>query len=191
MTDARYYVYLHIRESDSRIFYVGKGTKSRAWATHGRSKYWENIALKSSYKIEIVAHNLFEHESLLLEKRLIEHYQETLCNLTSGGDSPIFSEVSRLKMSAVRKGRPKSVEHKQKISEAHLGKIRPEITGSLHPNADNKIYTFNNSRDDLSFTGTRRELCLQFNLKPLGLRLLFSKLPRNQYKGWTLNKEEA
>lgn len=189
MTDSRYYVYLHIRVADSRIFYVGKGTKYRAWAKHGRSQYWKNIALATDYDIVIVARNLFEHEALLLEKRLISLYSDTLCNLTSGGDSPVFSDATRLKMSAVRKGKPKSLDHRMKISKAHLGKVRPEITGHLNPNADNKIYTFKNSAENTYFTGTRQELCTQFNLNPLGLRQLFLKRPRTQYKGWALTEE--
>lgn len=47
-------------------------------------------------------------------------------NLSSGGESPEFSDEARQKMSSAGKGRPKSAEHRAKIGEAQVGRVFAE-----------------------------------------------------------------
>jgi hypothetical protein len=80
-----FYVYLYLRK-DGTPYYVGKGKKLRAWATHIIS------TPKSDSQIKIVAAKLLEKEALLLEVKLIEYYGRKdlgtgiLRNMTDGGD---------------------------------------------------------------------------------------------------------
>lgn len=83
-----FYVYIYVREDDTP-YYVGKGYGIRAWVLHRRKN---NTELRPSdlSRIRIVAHNLTEEESLLLEKKLISYYglksdNGILVNLNTGG----------------------------------------------------------------------------------------------------------
>jgi hypothetical protein len=186
---SRYYVYLHIRQSDQRIFYVGKGCGSRAWNAKGRSKYWNNIALKCEYTVKIVAHNLLEKESLILEKRLISEFSDSICNLTSGGESPVFSVESLKKMSESRKGKSFSQQHKINLGLSRKGKPRVEIYGESNPNYDNSVYEFQNITTSFVFKGTRHDLCKTYNLEPAKLKGLFLSTPRKSAQGWKLKEQ--
>ena len=67
----RYYVYLH-KDLSGTIFYVGKGTGSRAWCKKNRSQKWHNLAV-SGYTVELHTKDIAETEALTLEKQLIEN----------------------------------------------------------------------------------------------------------------------
>jgi len=99
-----YYMYLHRRATDNRVFYVGKGKKNRAWSMSNRNQFWHNIANKHGYKVDIVFDGLSEDEAFQCEKDAIlelRYFGCKLANITSGGDG-----VSGLKMSE---------EHKKKL----------------------------------------------------------------------------
>jgi hypothetical protein len=85
-----FYVYTHIRNDTSAIFYVGKGKKSRAISKNGRNGYWNNIVSKAGgFSVKLIAIKLSEEEAFLLEKKLIKQFRENgmvLANLTDGGE---------------------------------------------------------------------------------------------------------
>jgi hypothetical protein len=111
-----FYVYVHRRDTDGRVFYVGKGKAKRAWASQGRSNYWHRIVAKHGLIVEIVQDHLQECYAFELEKDLIAYYgRENLCNLTDGGEGP--------------SGFLKSAETKRKISISKIGKIRMDMRG--------------------------------------------------------------
>ena len=105
------YVYIHIRNDNGRVFYVGRGTEYRAWATKGRNAHWVNIFNKHGRTVEIVESGLTLDESKLLEKMVIELAVACDCplaNKTSGGDGVsglVFDDESRIKMSRSQGGR--------------------------------------------------------------------------------------
>lgn len=184
----RYYVYLHIRKSDNRIFYVGKGCGGRAWHTQNRSNYWQNIALKSEYEIKIVAHKLQEHESLLLEKKLIEEFKDSICNLTSGGESPVFSKETLEKLSKAKLGKKFTEEHKRNLGNSRRGKPRESVIGNLNPNYDSTVYCFQRLSDAEEFKGTREDFCKYYNLLTKSLKGLFLTNPNKTSQGWRLKE---
>lgn len=44
-TTVEFYVYLHRRATDGRVFCVGKGHGKRAWRTEGRNPKWQRQPL--------------------------------------------------------------------------------------------------------------------------------------------------
>lgn len=111
-----FYVYVHRRSTDGRVFYVGKGKGRRAWTAQGRSNYWRNIVAKHGLIVEIVQDAMQEWWAFEMECELIALYgRENLCNLTDGGEGP--------------SGFLKSAETKRKIALSKIGKIRMDMRG--------------------------------------------------------------
>lgn len=100
-----YYIYLHIREDNNEVFYVGMGkspksnkiygfnTKySRAFEKTKRSEFWKNIVKKTSYKVEIIFETNSKIEAENKEVELINYYgrrcfnEGNLVNFQSGGN---------------------------------------------------------------------------------------------------------
>lgn len=86
-----FYVYLHIRESDGLVFYVGKGMGSRGWQVkeRDRSDWWHKVSRKHGLKIRVFSSNLTNEEACEMEKILIYGLRELghpLVNLTDGGE---------------------------------------------------------------------------------------------------------
>jgi len=82
-----FFVYLHRRKTNGKVFYVGKGTRYRHKATWGRNPHWWNIVNKHGYTIEIVESGMQEWWALELERELILKYKDQdLANLTDGGE---------------------------------------------------------------------------------------------------------
>lgn len=83
-----FYTYIHLRKSDLKPFYVGKGSGCRAWSK-ARSDWWHRIAKKHGYVVQICAEweselDAFEHEMFLIS--CIKDMGIRLCNLTNGGE---------------------------------------------------------------------------------------------------------
>ena len=70
-TPTNFYVYLHRRKTDGKVFYVGKGHDKRAWTTDGRNQYWFNIVKKHGFYIEILLNNIQAWYAFELEKETI------------------------------------------------------------------------------------------------------------------------
>ena len=66
-----FYVYLHRRKTDNKVFYVGKGTGDRKDSKSGRTTAWKNIANKG-FTVEVYKNNLSEIDAFMLEDSLIE-----------------------------------------------------------------------------------------------------------------------
>ena len=185
----RFYVYIHRRGADNSIFYVGKGCGSRAWNFHGRNKFWNSTKNKYGVTVEIVFDNLPENESLQCEIDTIlemKYFGYKLVNVTSGGDSPVFSEESRKLMSISRKGKKKSDIHRMRIGAAHKGRKRSDLSGIRNSNSDKEVYTFLNTDTLEVFSGTRTQLCEKYNLNSSLICGLFLKKPRRVSQGWGL-----
>lgn len=101
-----FFVYLHRRASNGKVFYVGKGTRYRHKSKWNRTQHWHNIVNKHGYTIEIVQHGMQEWWAFELEKDLILKYKDHgLCNRTDGGEGAsgcVASEETKAKFKQLR-----------------------------------------------------------------------------------------
>ena len=87
-----FYVYLHRKKTNGEVFYVGKGSTTRAWSNAGRNELWKRIVNKYGYTVEIYLDNLQEWYAFELEQDLIALYGTIvdrtgpLSNMTGGGE---------------------------------------------------------------------------------------------------------
>ena len=64
----KFYTYIHLTGDKAgdpgRVFYVGKGQKTRAWMTN-RTKYWKHVADKHGFSVQICAYWDSESDAFL------------------------------------------------------------------------------------------------------------------------------
>lgn len=143
-----YYVYRHIRLDTNEVFYVGRGKEKirngkvykcdeyyRAFDKSNRNIFWNNIANKTEYRVDIIYECDNEFDVCKKEIEFIKLYgrrdlkQGTLVNLTNGGEKEsgkIITEEHRKKLSESSKGRVKSVYTRKKLSESLKGRVFSE-----------------------------------------------------------------
>lgn len=144
-----YYVYLHLRRTDGKVFYVGKGTRRRAWSMNRKNPHWRRTVAKHGYDVILIHRDMTESCALSFERALIRAYSSPeLTNLTDGGEGAsgyshtlegrakmsaawqtrVVSDETRLRLSAFQRGRKHSPEHVLKQAEAQKGKTYSEET---------------------------------------------------------------
>lgn len=115
-----YFVYLHRRATNKKVFYVGKGTRYRHKSKWNRSQHWHNIVNKHGYIIEIVQAGMQEWWAFELERELILKYQNHgLCNRTEGGEGasghrPTLEQKEKRRRTFEEKQCGKSISNKSK-----------------------------------------------------------------------------
>lgn len=62
-----FYVYCHVKKTDGKCFYVGKGTGNRYKTTYSRNRYWEDIVTKHGFTPLILINNISEQTAFELE----------------------------------------------------------------------------------------------------------------------------
>lgn len=102
----KYYVYVHRKQTDGSIFYVGKGCGSRDKDRSGRNRHWKNVVAKHGFSWARVSENMSHYCALSLEKALIAWIGiDKLANLKSGDlNGCEHSDESKRKMSRAKKG---------------------------------------------------------------------------------------
>jgi hypothetical protein len=97
-------VYLHRRNYDNEVFYVGIGSKKRAYSNSSRNKHWKSFVYIYKYYVDITHCDLIREEACAIEKYLIEFYRLNskckLTNKTNGGDGA--DHISSLYMNNIR-----------------------------------------------------------------------------------------
>lgn len=97
-----YYVYLHKATENGEVFYVGKGSRGRAWETNTRNNAWkERVAkLGDNWEVEIFEDDLTEIEAFQIEEELVKQYgffdedNDQLTNHIPGGENPASIAIS-------------------------------------------------------------------------------------------------
>lgn len=150
-----YYVYSHINPITKTPFYIGKGTKNRAFSSYKRNVFWNNTVSKYGYEVIILADGLTENQSFEIEKYYIKKYGfrhdgGVLVNLTSGGyggntETSLNRDSRRLKLSICKLGDKnpnygKPVNKGIKRSEESIKKQADKIRGrKLSQEVYNKV----------------------------------------------------
>lgn len=173
-----FYVYIHVRATDGKPFYVGKGCGKRYKGHFDRNPMWKRTAKKYGVKVVIYRDKLQEWAAFEVEQELIALYGRRntghgyLCNLTDGGEGQsgyIPSDESNMKRSAKLKGRVFSESHKQKIAESNKARILSDETkkkisdsrvgrfcGENHP-----LFGKKKSRESIEKTASANRLMVQ------------------------------
>jgi hypothetical protein len=139
------YVYRHIRLDKNEPFYIGIGTTmssgrcKRAFDKSNRNRFWNFVANKTEFDVEIIFDNVDLDYAIEKEKEFIELYglscngSGTLTNIKIGGDymgSPYSIKI------------PKSNSHKEKIRNAHLNRKRSkEHQDNLNKAMKGRVFT--------------------------------------------------
>jgi hypothetical protein len=131
----KFYIYVHKTKDDGVPFYVGKGTRRRAWSWSGRNSKWTEVAKRHGMSVEIVSHHDNQDEAFEVEKALISQLSQffNLCNIAKGGAGGTsagyrHSDEIKARISTAQKGRKKSDDHRRKLSEAISGRQLSEET---------------------------------------------------------------
>lgn len=81
-------VYGHYRKIDNKLFYVGMGSRQRAFKRGKRGSNWYSQIKNDAFFVKILHDNLTSDEAIELEKELIafcRHEGVALCNILPGG----------------------------------------------------------------------------------------------------------
>jgi len=131
-----FYVYAHARNSDNRLFYIGKGKGRRAWETRGRNQYWHRVANKHGWTPIVLIDGLSEPEALTQEIAMIKAIgREHLTNGTDGGQGMsgyVMPEQVKAKIATAHIGMRPNAETRRKLSEhAKIRKASEEQRAKL------------------------------------------------------------
>jgi hypothetical protein len=123
-------VYLHRRKDNGEIFYVGIGKKNRPYSKSKRNKFWNAVAEKCGWSVEIICEGLSWDDACKKEIELIKQYgrrdlgEGILTNMTDGGEgnqniiyTPEWIEKQRIAST----GRIQSEETKKKRALKQTG----------------------------------------------------------------------
>jgi hypothetical protein len=162
----RFYVYCHIKKTDGRCFYVGKGCGNRYKNKGGRSKYWWNIVNKHSFESVILVNNISEEKAFELETDFCNQIgYENLCNLNKQkGRGHSKSEETKQKLSVPRpnsghKG-PRPEETKQKMRKPK----KPHKRSPMSELTKTKIGNSNKGPNE-NFRKSKFKSILQYDLE--------------------------
>jgi len=123
-------LYVHTRNCDNRVFYVGIGINNRPYDTNKRNMYWKRTVSKYGHNVHIIYNSLTWEEACSLEIKFIKYYRSInshiLTNMTDGGDGTLghthtMSERGKQSLRAYATGRLFSDETRKKISDHHKG----------------------------------------------------------------------
>ena len=124
-----FYTYLW-RDASGTPFYIGKGTKRRAWNVTQRSAAFLAIHAAGGCTVEIMDEFILEsqaheHEMLLIERYGRREFGGLLVNRTDGGEGTtgiVFSDTHKARISAGNRGKVRSPEARARVAAAKRGK---------------------------------------------------------------------
>lgn len=196
--NGKYYVYCHHRISDGGVFYVGKGTRRRAWLVSGRSDEWRQQA-RSGFLVNIIVGGMSNDFALFSERVVIGILGiGNLANKTMGGGGAEgfrHSDTWKSILSDRMKGARNPMSGRTGEKNPFFGKThspdtklrmrgkRDSVSGVNNPSADRSVYTFCH-KDFGALTGTRFDLASEIGVNTKSLSKIFT---RGSYRGWVIS----
>jgi len=140
------YVYLHRKQTNNEVFYVGRGKIAtdrdryrRPYAKKSRTRQWHNTVKKYGYIVDIVHDNLTFEEANKLEVFYINRYgrrdlnKGSLVNLCDGGRGgeniaeDVRRKISKSKLGANNHmfGKKRTAETRAKQALKNIGELNP------------------------------------------------------------------
>ena len=153
-----YYVYAHTKP-DQTVFYVGKGTRGRAWSTDNRNKHWQHTVAKYGHKVVLLADGLTQEQAIEEEAAIIAHFKPfgSLVNILDRGNiapsshpdvaASIGMALRGIKRSEETKAKLRAIvrtqEWRQKCSEAakKRGPVSEETRLKLSITSTGRLHT--------------------------------------------------
>lgn len=189
-----YYVYIHRRKDSNEVFYIGISRQEKYFRVNtktGRNPIWNNIVNKYGFIGEVLYSNLSKSEACLIEKALIKSYGRininsgVLANLTAGGDGSVDCPKSietKNKMSRARLGKPLSEDTKNKMSATRKGKkATDETKAKLSLIAKNKFSKKIINTKNGNIYNSISECALELNISRTYLNKLLKNRKENKY----------
>lgn len=131
--DKRFYVYVHRRKSDGKVFYVGKGCGNRSGSRHGRSRHWHSVDKKHGFTHHVIYRFNNEECAYTMEKAVIDFYGiDNLVNCLPGGGVSL-SDIDRIKRSRMCKDRKWSDDVRKKQSISKIGPLNHNYGKPVKP----------------------------------------------------------
>lgn len=72
-TKNRYYVYVHVRATDGIVFYIGKGTRRRAFSDTGRNAKWKDVANQYGWCVKFLLENASDEDAINFENEKLSN----------------------------------------------------------------------------------------------------------------------
>lgn len=139
-----YYTYAHFTADTKKLFYIGKGSKRRAWQTAGRNPFWKHTVAKHGHTVKILAKWETESDAFEHEKFLISCFDKQLVNLTDGGEG-----VSGIKQTE---------EHKEKrFSKLRGVSLTPERKANISVSLKGRKISSDHAKTSREFLAVFRE----------------------------------
>lgn len=164
--DNRFFVYLHRRATDNKVFYVGKGTGRRNLSRSGRNAHWHNVMRKHGIVQEIIFDGLSHQEALDLEADAIAemtYFGEPLTNKNAGGTGFAGMRMPEHVKEKIAKGVSDTFTPEKRMAYSSM------ITGRKLPNSarvklsirkrDHNKYRWENLSTGEVFEKTKFDMC--------------------------------
>lgn len=166
MENNKFYVYCHVKKTDGKCFYIGKGIRDRSVSLSGRNTHWKNIVNKHGFNSIILVNNISEAEAFRIEHDFCKQIgYNKLSNIREEGGwgGYTMNDETKRKLSEANKGKKRSQETKDKISESNKGKKRTQES------KDKKINNYNNkTKEEKEAIGIKISLATKGKPKPEG-----------------------
>lgn len=155
MVENKYYVYLHIKETNGKPFYVGKGQGKRAISISDRNKWWYNTVDKYGFDIIYLETELTEEQALEKEIYWIKRIgrkslnEGPLVNLTDGGEGTsgyVYTKIHREKLCKAMAGEGNGMYGKQHSNET---KVILSLKASLWKRSESHMTSLVNAANEV------------------------------------------